>query len=88
MKNLIFYSVAISCQSDYPRTPEDILVYHSSASALATHPRAHVILGRALLHSWFKWRIKTFARKQDSAFFSVLVRVRASGSHYRHCENK
>ena len=57
-------------QSDYPRAPEVIQV-HLFCDIIHVHPRwgAHVILGRALLHSWFKQKIETFARKQDPDFF-------------------
>ena len=53
-------------------------------------PCVHLILGCALLHSWLKQKIETYARELDPDFFSASfsVGVRASGRHYRLCEYK
>ena len=91
----ILYWLAISCdRSDW--LPQDIggIPIHLFCDIIhvhprwRAHPRAHVILDRALLHSWCMQKFEIFTRKSDPEFFEFLVRVRASSRHYCHCESK
>ena len=73
--NSLLVSNIVTGQSNYPWTLEDIPVHlfcdtihvHQRWHA---HPRVSVILDHALLHSWFKQKIETLARKQDPDFLS------------------
>ena len=73
----ILYWLAISCdRSDW--LPQDIggIPIHLFCDIIhvhprwRAHPRAHVILDRALLHSWCMQKFEIFTRKSDPEFFA------------------